>query len=1621
MNIHRLLLTGNLKKMNYFYNLRDPCQKPLAAINEHPLISIQQAIYPGENRLAMPTFSPDKEMIMNDSVSGHSLQQILAEISERHNVPEGLSDHLGHYFDNIDAVNFAGVDPEDLHGAAVQHYHLGQSRQPGKTSIALYTPSFDRHGWHSPHTVIDIVTDDMPFLVDSVTMAINNRNLTIHRLLHPVFGIVRDETGALKKSAERGAAGTHNESWIHLEIDRIGSGQPMEELREALASVLEDIRTAVDDFPKMRERAKTTADSLGPIPSGEREEIAEFLQWLSGENFVFLGYAYYPADTAAGEISSAPGEGLGLLQRADHPRFGNYLAGLPNRLADIEKFPSALVLTKANARSIVHRSGYLDLIGVQERDADGRLTGMHAFVGLYAAHVYHISTTEIPVVRRKVAAVRAKCNFAPGGHSDKTLRNILETYPRDELIEIDTDDLIRIAHGIVMLQDHPRVRVFLRDDPWCRYVSALIYMPRDRFDTSVRLRIMNLIRNTLGAESLDFFLMLGESPMARLLLVAQTPDGTCYKYDAEAIEHDVERIVRGWQDELHRNLIEYCGEERANSLLRRYGSALALSYQDQIPPSSAVSDLERLEAAESSGNVEIKLNAPYGDDGSHQHIKLFLKGQPKPLSAILPIFENLGLTVLSEQPFKLSGSDLHIADFSVRLPQADALDDEATRAAFVDLLEKLLRNQAENDGFNRLTLLACFDARRINILRAYARYLRQAGLPFSQVYIERCLAAHPEIARLLSDLFEARFAPDGNDAQAEEIDQKLAAALGQVSNLDDDRILSGYRTAFHATMRTNVWQTDAKGQPKDYLSFKISSKLIPFLPKPVPLYEIFVYSQRMEGIHMRGSSVSRGGLRWSDRMEDYRTEVLGLVKAQMVKNVVGVPLGAKGCFIGKRLPPASERDAWLAEGIACYQTYIRGLLDLTDNLVDGKIAPPNCVRRHDGDDPYLVVAADKGTATFSDIANRIAIEYGFWLGDAFASGGSAGFSHKDMGITARGAWEAVKRHFRELGRDTQSEPFTAVGVGDMSGDVFGNGALLSDKMLLVAVFDHRHIFLDPNPDPVRSHAERQRLFNLPRSSWDDYDKSLISEGGGVWARSEKHIPLSPQIRSRLGVTAESMAPAELISAILKAPVDLLYNGGIGTYCKASTQSHQEANDRNNDAVRINAAELRAKVVGEGGNLGFTQKARIEYAQTGGLIYTDAIDNSAGVDTSDHEVNIKILLSSLLASGDMTLKQRDALLTSISDDVARLVLVNNYQQTQAVSLETAAGRELLNAHAELIRSLEAKGALDRAIEFLPDEKQIIERNQMGRGMTAPEIAILLAYAKIDLKQSILATSLPDAPEFQKLLTAYFPETLAGKCADRLAAHPLRREIITTQIVSRLVNRMGTTFTLQIGNETGAKLERIISAWYAASELLNAEALWHEIESLDLQIPSVRQIALMGALRAMVGGATLQILTAKRAQAGIADIVGLYGQTIAQAAAQARKGQHGLESIESLLDGRSGIINVFELVDLAHESKQTLETVTAACAKLDTALDFAWFGNAIGKLPAGNRWQARARAQLANELRTLRQTLLQRDGEKEPQESTVEAHKVIDELKRNAPQDLAMLSAGLAEIRRIMLAH
>lgn len=1547
-----------------------------------------------------------------------NLRRNLREIADQQNLPARVDEYLESYFGDVELNDAIDAIPEELLGAAVQHFRLGEMRAPGQAVVALYTPDFDRHGWHSAHTVIDVVTDDTPFLVDSLSMVVSRHGLVIHRMMHPLLSAERSAEGALQRTLSRGAAGSQPESWIHLEIDRVGDVALLEQLRQEIAGVLADVRAAVEDVAAMQQNMREAYEEMVAVNTADSEEVAAYLSWIGVNNFVFLGYADYRVTPGENLLARVADSGLGILRHTDHPGFGHCLAGIPGAVAELASDPLPVILVKTDARSTVHRSAYLDFIGVKRYDAAGQVVGLRALVGLYTAHVYHVAATDIPLLRRKIAAVRAAIGFVPRSHRDKTLVNVLETYPRDELIEIAEEDLMSNARGIVSLHEREQVRVFMRNDAWGRYVSVMVYMPRDRFDTRLRKRISALLLETLAADHVDFFIMLGESRLARIHFIVHTPVGTTYHYDAEAIEGQVARLVRGWADELKHNLIGHYGEERGNALFRRYAPELPLFYQERVTPASAVSDLERLEAAERSGRVEVKLSAAQGDDGAHQHLKLFRRGRPRPLSAILPILENLGLTVLSEQPFNLPQSDLHVADFAVQLPDPAALDDDTTRQAFIELLESLLRDEAENDGFNRLVLLAGLNGWQIGILRAYRRYLRQAGMPFSQAYFEQCLATHSRITRGLVDLFEALFSPAADDARATAISEELSAALLQVSNPNDDRILAALQTVIEVTQRTNAYQSASDGKARDYLSFKLSSRDIPFLPEPVPLYEIFVHSERVEGVHLRGAKVARGGLRWSDRMEDFRTEVLGLVKAQMVKNAVIVPLGSKGGFVCKRLPAVTEREAFQAEGVACYKTFIRGLLDLTDNLVDGQIVPPPGVRRRDDDDAYLVVAADKGTATFSDIANGIAIDYGFWLGDAFASGGSVGYDHKKMGITARGAWEAVKRHFRELGLDIQTQPFSVVGIGDMSGDVFGNGMLLSPAIKLRAAFDHRHLFLDPDPDAARSFAERQRLFELPRSSWADYDPILISSGGGVWPRTAKVIPLSPEVRAWLGTSAIQMPPHELIKTILQAPVDLLYNGGIGTYVKATSESHQDANDRGNDILRVDASQLQARVIGEGGNLGLTQPSRIEFALNGGRIFTDAIDNSAGVDCSDHEVNIKILLAGLIARGDVTGKQRDVLLASMTDEVGRLVLADNYQQTQAISLEAAIGADLIEGHARFIRGLEAKGALRRSIESLPNDKRLAERAQQLRGLTAPEISVLLAYAKITLKEAILASPLPDCEDVYELLVNYFPATLPEQCRALLPAHPLKRDIITTQLVNRLVNRMGTIFVMQVSDESGASPAQVAGAWYAASSVLDAEALWRDIECQDLIVDAVAQMELMTGLRAMTAAATRLLLARHVGGATIGQMVAEYRAAVVDSMERIRAGRSGPQTISELIDGRAEIVAAFEFVNLARACNYPLEDVARALSGLAEQIDLDWFASAVVRLPAGNRWQARARAHLSAELASLREHLLQQvlGGNLA---ATDEASAVLDELKSNVPQDLAMLSAGLAEVRRLLV--
>ena len=1257
----------------------------------------------------------------------------------------------------------------DLYGAALSHFNFALQRHPGEPKVRVYNPVQPQHGWRSTHSIVEVVADDMPFLVDSVRMALNARALTTHLVIHPVMRVRRDDAGVLT-SPDHGEESV--EAVIHVEVDRQTEARVLDDIAGDIRSVLADARAAVEDWEPMQERLRAVLAELSsrppPLDEAELARGRAFLEWVGDDHFTFLGYREYELLGEEGEerLRSVGGSGLGLLREAG-PRESKTFASLSPGIRRLAREPRLLVITKANARSTVHRPGYLDYIGVKRFDAEGRVVGERRFLGLYTSAAYNQVPRAIPLLREKVARVMERATYPPNSHAAKALLHILETFPRDLLFQVSDDELLETGLGILHLQERQRIRLFVHRDRIGRFVSCIVFVPRERFNTQVRLRIQNLLGEALGARDVDFTVQLSESVLARLYFVFRVPPAQAVAVDVAALEARLADYTRDWRDDLHEELLDHCGEELGVARFRRYGEAFSADYQASYSARVAVHDIDSMEGIGEAGDaLAMSLYRPLEAAPDMLHFKLFRPEQPISLSDALPVLENMGLSVETGQPARIEradGSCMWMQDFGMRAGESLEIDIDRVREKFQEAFARIWQGDAENDGFNRLVLRSGLGWREIAVLRAYCKYLRQAGTTFSQEYMEAALAHNTSVAHALVGLFHARFDPCAaadREARGRALVEEIRGALDAVANLDEDRILRSFLALVRATLRTNFYQRDAQGRERPCIAFKLDPARIAELPEPRPKYEIFVYSPRVEGVHLRGGPVARGGIRWSDRREDFRTEVLGLVKAQIVKNSVIVPVGSKGGFVPKRLPAGGDREAIQAEGIACYEIFICGLLDLTDNLAGGEVAPPAGTVRHDGDDPYLVVAADKGTATFSDIANRLSARYGFWLGDAFASGGSQGYDHKGMGITARGAWESVKRHFRELGTDVQSTDFSVVGIGDMGGDVFGNGMLLSEHIRLVGAFNHLHIFIDPDPEPASSHRERARLFALPRSSWADYDPELISAGGGVYPRSAKSIELSERAREALGIEAAALTPNELIRAMLKAPVELLWNGGIGTYVKASTERHAEVGDRANDALRVDASELRCKVIGEGGNLGCTQLGRVEFAGRGGRVNTDAIDNAGGVDCSDHEVNIKILLNDVVGAGDMTEKQRNLLLAEMTDEVAELVLRNNYLQTQALSLAGAQAHSLLEVHVRLIRALERSGDLDPAIEFLPDADEIEERASLGRGLSAPELSVLMAYVKITLFRTLLEAGLGGGRLRRAGAPALFPAAPAG---------------------------------------------------------------------------------------------------------------------------------------------------------------------------------------------------------------------------------------------------------------------
>jgi glutamate dehydrogenase len=1549
----------------------------------------------------------------------------------------------------------------DLYGAALAHLNFGARRSPGEAKVHVYTPQLEEHGWSSTHTVVEIVNDDMPFLVDSVSMELVRLGSGVHLIIHPVVRVRRDADGQLLEVLphDAKAADCGLESFIHAEIVRETDPEHLAQVREGLERVLADVRAAVDDWRAMVERGReVVSDLVESPPPVDAEELAEataVLEWILDNHFTFLGYHEYDLVTEDGEdaLRRVPGTGLGILRDSD-PDAG--IVKLGREAQELAREKDILVLTKANSRATVHRPAYLDYVGVKRFGESGEVTGERRFLGLYTSTAYSARPEEIPLLRRKVRKVRERSGLPPGSHADKALVEILENYPRDELFQISDDDLFEIAMGILHLGERPRVRLFLRRDTFGRFLSCLVFVPRDRFNTQVREAIQDILQEAFNGVSVDYNVRLSESVLARLHYVIHTrPGAELPDYDVREIETRLVEATRSWVDDLSNALVEQLGEEVGTELFARYRDAFPPGYRDDFTPEAAVLDIQRMERLDPEGDLELTLYRPLEAPDDFFVLKLLRSKQPILLSDVLPLLEDLGVKVYDERPYEIDRAgpvDAWIYDFGLTSRDGPIYLDEVGEL-FKDAFRQAWRGEIEVDGFNRLVLGAGLTWREVAMLRAFAKYLRQAGTTFSQRYMEETLGDHAEIIHKLVQLFRVRFDPerqDGRAADAESLAALIEEEIDAVPSLDEDRILRSFLRLIQATLRTNYFQPGVDGSPKPYLSFKLDPALVPDLPLPRPQYEIWVYSPRTEGVHLRGGKVARGGIRWSDRREDFRTEVLGLMKAQMVKNAVIVPVGAKGGFVVKRQP--TDREALRVECVECYRTLMRGLLDVTDNIVAGETVPPAGVVRYDDDDPYLVVAADKGTATFSDIANGVAAEYGFWLGDAFASGGSAGYDHKEMGITARGAWESVKRHFREFGVDVQTTDVTVVGIGDMAGDVFGNGMLLSRHLKLVAAFNHEHVFLDPDPDPEASYAERERLFALPRSSWADYDPAVISAGGGVFPRSAKSIDVSPEAAAALGVAPGALAPNELIRALLTAPVDLLWNGGIGTFVKASTESQLDVGDKANDALRVDGRDLRVRVVGEGGNLGFTQKGRIEYALAGGRIFTDAIDNSAGVDCSDHEVNIKILLGAVVAAGDMTEKQRNELLAEMTDDVARLVLRNNYRQTQALSLAMRQAPSMLGVHTRLIQHLEQTGRINRELESLPSEEVLAERGTAGGGLVSPELAVLLAHAKIDFFDTLVASDLPDDAYTWEELVRYFPRVLAERFREQMDGHRLRRELIATYVTNSLVNRAGITFAFRIGEETGAGGADIARAYMVAREVFDLRALWSAIEELDSSIPADVQLDLLLEGRKLVERATRWLVRSRPRPLEIAAEIerfapgaALLAETLPallhgpdragleQSAAQyVRAGVP--EELATRVAGFGAMFSALDIVEVAGATGAPLEEVAAVYYAIGARLQLQWLRGEITTLPRDNRWQTLARAALRDELYNVssaltREALTTGPPELDPETRVDAWHEqnragiertlqVITDIRSGGLSSLETLSVALREVRNLI---
>ena len=1585
---------------------------------------------------------------------GRVLEHIPAQISD-----DNTQRFVSQYFADVPPEDLLNRDPASLARIALNHLEFGKQRQIGSPLVRVFSPEQIDHKPGVRHLALEIVTDDMPFLVDSVGMEINRQGLIITLTVHPLIKVRRDKNGVLQEVVDKPGPDLIAESFLRIEMENEATNEDVAGIESGVKQVLRDVSFAVQDWTRTQHKVEEVkASSKEAAVALSEQEIAEtgaFLDWLVNDHFIFLGYREYNLLEKDGQdlLEIVPASGLGILRDKPGDAMSKSFSVLPQHVRNYAKAKNLLTLTKGNALATVHRSTHIDYVGIKKFDKSGEVTGEHRFLGLYTSKVYLDDPYEIPVVRNKLQEVTRRSGLQVGSHSEKALQTILRNYHRSELFQISTDLLYEISLGILYSQERQQTRLFARTDTFGRYVSCLVFVPRDRYTTELRMRVQEILLHAFNGLNSEFTIQLGASILARINFWIRTDPAHTKKVDLAALEQKLVKATRTWQEELFGALEKKVqSTDRIKMLLKIYGDAFPASYIEYYKTASAAAkDILLMESVDRNKDLNMALYRLPEDNKGIIRIKLFHLAEPIPLSNILPILENFNLRITTERPFPVwrknkevvwidAFKTLHVLGGHFDLPSLDQ--------RFQAALLHVWKGHAENDGFNRLVLDAGLDWRQVSVLRSCSRYLTQLGVPFSQRYMEDALVNNPGISRLLVGFFETKFKPDleHREASVAAMLEQIDDDINEVSSLDEDRILRLFLSVMHAALRTNYFQQ--RGQEfRPALAIKLMPAEIDAAPQPRPRFEIFVYSPRVEGVHLRGGKVARGGLRWSDRREDYRTEILGLMKAQMVKNAVIVPVGAKGGFVLKQPPP--DGAALKQEVLTCYRMFIQSLLDLADNLIDGEpVTPPDTIC-YDEKDPYFVVAADKGTATFSDVANEIAISNNFWLGDAFASGGSTGYDHKKMGITARGAWESVKRHFRQQGIDCQSTPFTTVGVGDMGGDVFGNGMLLSPFTQLIAAFNHVHIFIDPNPEHTISFAERKRLFEGPDSSWTDYNQELISKGGGVFQRSAKSIPISPQIKLALDIQADRLTPNELIRHILTAPVDLLWNGGIGTFVKSKSESHADAGDRVNDPIRINGEDLRCKIVGEGGNLGVTQLGRIEFARNGGYIYSDSIDNSGGVDSSDHEVNIKTLLNDVVSSGELTEEERNKLLQEMTDEVGELVLENNYRQTQAINITCYQAPRQLEAHTRFIRFLEKSGKMDRSLEYLPDDEEITNRRNDGLGLTRPEISILLSYAKITLYEDLLQSDVCEDPYLVAQLKNYFPTPLRGRYESYMRRHPLRREIIATHFTNTVIDATGITIMQRFLEQSNFASPEVTLAYIAAREIFDTASYRRRIEALDNQVPAEMQITMTIEAGRLVERATLWLLQNQPRHPNIENMVECYRrgvQTIIENMLSVITPQHrsAIENsikqfveagVENALATRCctmrAVYSGLDIVEVSSNAKADVLDTARIYFQIGHDLQLFWLREQISSLE-GDYWQQLAADGIRSDLFRY-QRLITAEAisisnsdhadvlpawKREHEVEITRANKVVSEV-RDAPHlNLAMFTVAMREIEKLV---